>query len=715
MAFNLFQGPARRAGKRGWVRRERQTGPSSGARPRQWRCRMQAQASGDPSTFITVSEFVSATRLLLEKEQQAELDQVERRIEAQKKASAKVPYFIVSDEDPVGLAGAPLWTLVSSKAETEELGAPADLSAGDLVVLIPRSLRSTPKKSGDDQPPPLRGTVYRLRLRELVLAMSLDEDQEAPEEALSLLRVVNVTTYQRMQKGLTLLEERGSIRGSMPIIDRLFFESRSDGQQKHTNERSDEHEDLLSGLNERQREAVKLASDPENVLSIIWGPPGTGKTSALCAIVRTCVLTNQERVLVVAPSNIAVDSICERLGGSGELLNIVRLGNPVRFLESVVPFSLSSVAQKEFRSLAADIRKDMDRTMRKLRSSRLSRSERQQFRKELTMLQKEFRFRQTQVNKDILGRAQVVLGTCTAPMDPILNGIFFDVCVIDEAAQGLEAAVWIAILRSGNPRVRVVLAGDDKQLPPTLFASHEKAESEILRGPVDLFSRARALTNDTHTIMLKEQYRMNEVIMKWSAAAMYGGECTLMADPSVAKHTLAQLPGVESVSGETDSPLIFVDTAGCDLNETEVGESDVESAEFSRVNEGEIRLVCTLVRNLEQYKVMPSQISILSPYAGQVQRLREVMGANVKVEISSIDGFQGRENECVILSMVRSNDAGKVGFLADSRRINVAITRARRACIIVADSATVCRDPFISDLLQYIEKHGVYKSAWEYL
>jgi predicted DNA helicase len=253
----------------------------------------------------------------------------------------------------------------------------------------------------------------------------------------------------------------------------------------------------------------------------------------------------------------------------------------------------------------------------------------------------------------------------------------------------------VPLLRAG----RVVLAGDHCQLPPTVV-SPEAARQGF---GVSLFERVVALHGDEVTRRLDVQYRMHEAIMAFSSRHFYGG--TLKADPAVAAHRLCDLPGVER-NALTESPVQFLDTAGAGYDEER--EPDGES----RLNPQEAALVARKVRALLAAGVAPQAVAVIAPYAAQVRRLRELLPVP-GLEIDSVDGFQGREKEAVVLSLVRSNAEGEVGFLADVRRTNVALTRARRKLLVVGDSATLSALPFYRELFEYFEAAGAYHTVWE--
>lgn len=268
-----------------------------------------------------------------------------------------------------------------------------------------------------------------------------------------------------------------------------------------------------------------------------------------------------------------------------------------------------------------------------------------------------------------------------------------------QAAQALEVACWGGLLRAR----RCVLAGDHLQLPPTVIS--ERAAT--LGLSCTLFERLHALYGDAVAQMLTVQYRMHAGIMQWASDALYNG--LLTAHASVAAHTVEGLSGYTGgVDADDVAALVLVDTAGCDMEEA------AEEEGGSRYNVGEAACAVALVKQLLAQGLGVQDVGIITPYSAQSAHVRSALAVEgLKVEVSTVDGFQGREKEVVIISMVRSNKKGGVGFLADKRRMNVAVTRARRRCVLVCDSETVSHDPFLQGLIAHFEASAVYISAAE--
>lgn len=405
---------------------------------------------------------------------------------------------------------------------------------------------------------------------------------------------------------------------------------------------------------------------------------------------------------------------------------------PVRATQVLESSLEAHVLRSDNSALAKDVRKeikDINTQLAKLESWK--RAERRQLRFDLRRLGKEERAREEAAVAEVLKSAQVVCATLTGVLHPHLDRVAFDVTVVDEAAQALEVATWSALLKSP----KAVLAGDHLQLPPTII-SDEAARRGL---QVTLFERLQHMYGGSVSEMLTVQYRMNASIMRWSSDELYGGKLT--AHESVAGHTLADYKPPAAAAAATGGGskggkaggggggagggacssgaaaakqlaelpvLLLVDTAGCEFEEEQEEEGD------SRSNPGEAKAVAAHVGRLIAAGLAPPAIGVITPYNAQVALLREVLREKwTGLEVSSVDGFQGREKEAIVISMVRSNSKGEVGFLSDQRRMNVAVTRARRHCAVVCDSETVSHDPFLKRLVAYFEAHGDYISAAE--
>ena len=454
-------------------------------------------------------------------------------------------------------------------------------------------------------------------------------------------------------------------------------------------------EAALPGLNGSQREAVQrmLSDDP---VVVLHGPPGTGKTRTLVAGIHAQAQAGR-KVLATAPSNMAVDVLAQRLNEAG--LRVVRLGHPMRAGEDVRALSLDAhvMAQPEYvrvtktRQAAEQSQRDADRHVRTFGSEQ--REARRAARAEARALRKEADDLEAYLAEKVLREADVVCATLVGCDDRRLWSASFDLVVVDEAAQALTPATLIALRRAP----RIVLCGDPCQLPPTVKSQRGKPLAQTL------LERLMAAHPDRAT-MLNVQHRMHAAIMAAGNVRFYGGN--LQAHASVADATQGDL-----------RPWLWVDTAGCGFDESRSEEggsvSNSEEAHF------------VLNRAAEWLTSHPEMsIGVVAPYAAQVELLRSLwharavsgdVPASADVTIHTVDGFQGQERDGMLVSMTRSNARGEVGFLSESRRIHVAQTRARRACMLVGDSATLSADPYLGWLLEFAQDHDAYDSAWSWL
>jgi ATP-dependent RNA/DNA helicase IGHMBP2 len=452
---------------------------------------------------------------------------------------------------------------------------------------------------------------------------------------------------------------------------------------------------LDPGLNAAQQQAVRLALAARDV-ALIHGPPGTGKTTAVIELIRRAVRRG-ERVLACAPSNMAVDNLLLRLVAARE--RVVRLGHPARVLPELREHTLDLLVESH-----PDVRLARKLVKQALglfrQAARYTRAKpepgaRQATRQEARALLADARRLENQAVAHLLDTADVLCATTTGLDSEILGTRHFDLAVIDEACQSVEPGCWIPLLRCD----RVVLAGDHCQLPPTVISPEAVAEGL----GISLFERLMARFGPSISRQLTVQYRMNEAIMAFPSREFYTD--TLLADPSVRGHRLSDLPGVRATP-LTEMPIEFIDTAGAGFDE------EVEPDGESRLNREEAALVARKVRELLDAGLAAADLAVIAPYGAQVRLLRELLPV-AGLEIDSVDGFQGREKEAVVISLVRSNAGGEIGFLSDIRRMNVAMTRARRKLLMIGDTATLCTHPFYQRVIEYLESQSAYRTVWE--
>lgn len=455
-------------------------------------------------------------------------------------------------------------------------------------------------------------------------------------------------------------------------------------------------------LNAQQQVAVnKIVA--ANELAIVHGPPGTGKTTTLIHAIQALIKHQPQQVLVVAPSNTAVDLLTDKLAALG--LNVVRIGNPARVSEKTMSMTLDSKMTshssfKEIKTLkkqASELKNMAHKYKRNF--GRAEQEQRKALFNEAHRIMKDVGNTEQYIIDQVLASADVITATLVGASHHTIRNLEFKTLVIDEAGQALEPACWIPILRAQ----KIILAGDHCQLPPTIKSTEAARlglNTTLLEKCVDLHPEA--------VVLLQEQYRMHQSIMGYSSSVFYGNK--LIANTAVA----------DSLLFSEDTPLQFIDTAGCGFDERLEGTSinNPEEAAFL------FRHLTTYIREIEtRYtpETFPS-IGVISPYQQQVATLRELLNsypelaAHIQhITINTIDSFQGQERDIMYIGLTRSNAERNVGFLADLRRMNVAMTRARKKLIVIGDGATLSRLPFYSGFMRYAEDLQAYHSAWEFV
>jgi ATP-dependent RNA/DNA helicase IGHMBP2 len=452
--------------------------------------------------------------------------------------------------------------------------------------------------------------------------------------------------------------------------------------------------DFMSTLNPSQEEAVRFALSGRDI-SVVHGPPGTGKTTTLAEVIYQAVQSGN-RVLACAPSNTAVDNLLERLVAM--MPSVLRVGHPARVFESLRGHTLDELVEADRSSqIVREMWRDVDELMRAAKKESRSREanrQRGELYAEAGRLRQQARALERATIQHVINSADVICTTTTID-DELLGDRKFNLVVIDEACQCTEPAVWQAMLRAE----RLVLAGDHCQLPPTIVSTEAAREG----FSVSLMERLVKRFDDEIYRRLIVQYRMHENIMRFPSDQFYDGE--LIADASVRGHRLSDLPDVDP---HTSVPLIeFWDTAGAEWSE------QLEADGQSKLNPKEATWVVQQVQALLEAGLQASQIAVIAPYAAQVRLLRNRLQLD-ELEIDTVDGFQGREKEAVVISLVRSNAEGEIGFLADTRRTNVALTRAKRSLQMIGDSATLANHPFYRDLIEHFESTSSYRTVWEF-
>ena len=533
-----------------------------------------------------------------------------------------------------------------------------------------------------------RGVVCRRNSQSIEVALPRFPEPEQERATFRLLLSSDEISRQRQVAALQNVER--AERGRLAQLRDVFL-----GKRAFRFVEKEPAEPQPGGLNASQMEAVRFALAAQDV-AIIHGPPGTGKTTTVVELIRQAVARG-EKVLACAPSNLAVDNLLQRLVFAS--VKAIRLGHPARVLPELQEHTLDCLVDAHpdvalARKLLRDAEKLRDKAARYTRAKPLP-GAKHEMRREANELTADARRIEQQLVEYLLDSTSVLCATLTGIDAQVIGERTFDLVVIDEASQATEPACWIALQRTG----RVVLAGDHCQLPPTVI-SQEAARGGLAAS---LMERLIAELGQGICRRLTTQYRMHEAIMEFSSTEFYEGK--LRADSSVEAHLLQDLPEVVP-SPLTSTPLEFIDTAGASYDE------EVEPVGESRFNRQEAELVARKVQALLDAGIPAAEIAVIAPYSAQVRLLREMLVVE-GLEIDSVDGFQGREKEVVIISLVRSNTKGEIGFLGDTRRMNVAWTRARRKLLVVGDSATIGGHPFYARMLEHFERHGAYRTVWE--
>jgi ATP-dependent RNA/DNA helicase IGHMBP2 len=454
-------------------------------------------------------------------------------------------------------------------------------------------------------------------------------------------------------------------------------------------------------LNAKQNEAVNKILQA-NELAIVHGPPGTGKTTTLVQAIKALLKQQPQQILVTAPSNAAVDLLTEKLSDEG--LNVVRIGNPARVNERQMNLTLDAKisthsSAKEIKRLKRQAAEYRDLAQKYKRSfGAAERDQRKALFNEARNIRQEVERTEQYIVDDVLRKANIITATLVGANHYTIKNLRFNTVVIDEAAQALEPSCWIPILKAK----KVIMAGDHHQLPPTIRSADAAKQlgTTLMEKLVQLHPQA--------VVLLQEQYRMHKNIMGFSSKEFYNDE--LIAHSSVASETLFS----------NDEPFLFIDTAGCGFDEKQEGTglSNPEEASFA------LKHLSQYVQQLtEAYDTssFPS-IGVIAPYRHQIELLKEYVASHPQLQqfvsaitVNTIDSFQGQERDVVYISLTRSNAESAIGFLSEVRRMNVAITRARKKLVLIGDSATLSQYSFYDDLINYAHSIEAYKSAWEFM
>jgi len=590
-----------------------------------------------------------------------------------------------------------------------------EISIGDLVMLSKKWPLS------DDNP---TGTVAEKTNYSVTVVFDENPPSFVFDKGLRMDLYVNDITFQRMLDSLDSLK---SAEGRLKEMrEKLLGE-----QELEWKEKDELNFDWVNkDLNESQKNAVKESLKAKDFY-LIQGPPGTGKTMTAIEIINQAV-KNDKTILATADSNTAVDNLVERLVDSG--LKVVRAGHPIRVTPLLREHTLDYqvlehedyIKAQQIREEAFELKEEQDNYIHPGGSMRRGMSDKQikenasknrgsrgikpgQMKKMAKWLELQDKIDdyfskvdqlENKAIDDLINQADVVCSTNSTAGSELMAEKEFDLVVIDEATQSTEPGALIPIVKSN----KAILIGDHKQLPPTVL-NQKAAEAGLKKS---LFERLYEVQGDDFWSLLKIQYRMHDKIMNFSNQKFYKGR--LVSDESVSNHNLRDL-GVESEKKKCftdkalipDKPIVFIDTSNMEAEERSLSSSN------SYDNPVEAEIVLDLVDEAQKLGLDGKKIAVITPYKDQVDLLNHRCKSD-KIEINTVDGFQGREKELIVLSLVRSNHRNNIGFLRDLRRMNVSLTRAKRKLIIIGDTTTISSHPLYEDLIDYVKENGLYYS-----
>ena len=585
---------------------------------------------------------------------------------------------VESTDEAVGLGGRHLVTFMDERKRPLS----TRFGPGDMVTVAPR-------KAPIDTPP--QGTVASSTRTSLQIAFERPPPPWMGEGRLRVDLSANDATFERM---------RGAV-DAWKSFDSGVKRARRDLLLGLAPPRFDPPLRFEAGrpLNPEQEAAVSLSLRARDV-ALVHGPPGTGKSTVL-AEVASQLVHQGKRLVCTAASNAAVDHLLELCLDAG--LSAIRVGHPARVLPHLQRHTLDLLVEEHpDRVLARELFDEAFELLGYARKQRTQGRSRRRFANareanaEARRLMDDARALERKALGTVLDGASVVCATLAALEGSVLASRRWDVALLDEATQATEPLALIAFLKANV----VILAGDPRQLGPTVL-SMEAAKAGLGKS---LFERLLEEYGDEVKQLLKEQYRMHEDLMRFPSHEFYAGQ--LRAHPSVAQHRLVErlAPGAEG----DFPPLLFLDTAGKGFDEAKAPGTE------SLLNEGEAELVAARARELLSLGLDPGELAVITPYSAQARALRERLIDVPELEVDTVDAFQGREKDAVLVSLVRSNTEQSMGFLEDLRRLNVAITRPRRHLFVVGDSATLSGHPVYARLVEAAQAQGGYRSAWEW-
>lgn len=530
------------------------------------------------------------------------------------------------------------------------------------------------------------GTVLKSGQQFIQIATRMnDEPDWLFDGKIGLFPLQDDFTYSEARKTLRYLLEKPQPR-TKKLIELFYGEEQLETRFKNV---------PLAGtedLNPLQVQACTEILQIETVY-LLHGPPGTGKTTTLSHAMAH-LLEHEKQILFCAHSNTAVDVMTEKLMDLN--IDVLRIGNPVKISPLTLSASLDYQCQhSEHHKLVKELKRKADELHKMAgKYKRVFGQEEREHRKllftEAKKMSKEAIELTEQQEKYLIDKAQVICCTPAMSNTGYLRDKKFTTLFFDEATQGTDPVFWIA----GIKAEKIVLAGDHQQLGPTVKSD----EAKKIGLEKSIFEKG--MEKKLPSLMLQTQYRMHEKIMQFSNEKFYSGQ--LKAHEQNAQHTL------NLIDEDWNKPFVFIDTAGSGYDEN-------QSETMSIQNTGEAEFVLKYTQQLLTHcQPNAPQIGIISPYAAQVSLLKELFKENGFIPINTIDGYQGQEKDIIIISCVRSNTDGEIGFLKDIRRMNVALTRARKKLVIVGDSATLGGFGFYTNLLEYAERIDGYKTVWDF-
>lgn len=574
---------------------------------------------------------------------------------------------------------------------TNNLDTPHQFSTGKNVTLF--------SNKNPDDIQEISGTIKQSGKNKMKIILHTDELPDwCYEGKLGVNIQFDDNSYIEMQKALD--EVIGARNNRVAELREII-----DGTAAPTFEKIDDTL-VIPQLNFSQNRAVRhiLAA---NDIAVVHGPPGTGKTTTIVQAIRL-VLQTEKQVLVCAPTNTAVDLLTEKLIEQG--VNVLRVGHPARVSEELQKTTIDGQIQshanyKDIKSLRRNAEEYFKMASKFKRVfGKEDAKQRALYYTEARNCIKESRLLEDYIVDSLFDQAQVICCTPVTSTNRALAKKKFETLFFDEASQALEAISWIPLLKCK----RVILSGDHFQLPPVVKSIKAKQEG------LDKTMLDRCIKHDEISTLLTHQYRMHHQIMAFSNSYFYNNQ--LEADATVKDSVLSRNEDIEILN----IPIELIDTAGCSFDELQNPET------LSMSNKGEADLLFKhLELLLQQYtnsgETSRISIGIISPYKEQIELLKEkqlefdfsVYPVN-ELAVKTIDGFQGEERDVIYISLVRSNPDSEIGFLSDIRRMNVALTRAKKKLVVIMDTATIGNHPFYKAFIEYCEKNNFYKSAWEY-